>query len=109
MTEPNILESWYERAAANPQRIMLADAGDERADAAAVRLNSSGLAHATVVSDPAAIFDQVDAALVTEVSEKSSRPFDLSDPLNAATMAVRAGIADACIAGASRPLSLIHI
>ena len=103
MTEPNILESWYERAAANPQRIMLADAGDERADAAAVRLNSSGLAHATVVSDPAAIFDQVDAALVTEVSEKSSRPFDLSDPLNAATMAVRAGIADACIAGASRP------
>lgn len=102
MTQPNILEAWYKRAAANPQRVMLADAGDDRAIAAAEKLNSSGLAAATVVSDPASIFDAVDPSLVEEVVAKSSRPFDLADPLNAATIAVRAGLADACIAGASR-------
>ncbi len=103
MTNSTILDSWYARAAANPQRIMLADSGDDRAIAAADTLNSSGLAIATVVDDPATIFRQVDAALVREVSESSSRPFDLDDPLNAATMAVRAGLADGCVAGASRP------
>lgn len=103
MTTPDILDHWYERAAADPQRIVLADAGDDRALAAAQKLNDAGLAIATVISDPAAIFDQVDASLITEISEASSRPFDLDDPLNAATVAVRAGLADGCVAGASRP------
>ena len=103
MTNPDILNSWYERAAANPQRIMLADAGDERAIAAAEKLNNSGLAIATVVSDPASVFAEVDPSELAAVTEKSSRPFDLDDPLNAATIAVRTSLADGCVAGATRP------
>ena len=85
---------------------MLADAGDERAEQAAETLNSKGLAIATVVNDPAAIFADVDSALLTEITDQPAyqkRPFDYEDPLNAATVAVRAGLADACVAGATRP------
>lgn len=102
MTDHQILDQWYVRAAADPKRIILADAGDERAIEAAERLNNDGLAHASVVADPSEIFDAVDPGLIDEIAGQSSRPFDLSDPLNAATVAVRAGLADACVAGASR-------
>ncbi len=101
-----ILDQWYERAAANPQRIVLADHGDDRAVQAAHRLNTEGLASASVVDNPAALFESVDASLLADAVGHpgfASRPFDLDDPLNAATMAVRAGLADACVAGASRP------
>lgn len=103
MSIPNIVDHWYERAASNPQRIVLADAGDERAIAAAAKLNDLGLAIATVVTDPSSVIDSIDPALLAEVMAKSSRPLDLDDPLNAATIAVRAGLADGCVAGASRP------
>ena len=106
MTRPEILDTWYQRAAADPQRIFLADAGDERAEEAADTLNSEGLAIATVVSDPAVILEAVDDSLINELTEDpkfAKRPFDLEDPLNAATTAVRAGLADACVAGATRP------
>ncbi len=101
-----ILEEWYERARANPQRVVLADAGDERAVEAASRLNAEGLASASVIDNAAAIFDSVDPAILSEAVTHpgfANRPFDLDDPLNAATIAVRAGLADACVAGASRP------
>ncbi len=85
---------------------MLADAGDARATQAAETLNAEGLAVATVADDPSAIFGSVDDALIAEAVDHpgfAKRPFDLDDPLNAATMAVRGGLADGCVAGASRP------
>ncbi len=106
MTNPSILDDWYNKAKADPQRIMLADAGDERAIEAAETLNNAGLAIATVVSDPDEIFDVVPPELLAEVTNNDafkSRPFDVTDPLNAATIAVKAGLADACVAGATRP------
>lgn len=101
-----ILEDWYDRAKAKPQRVVLADAGDDRAVEAANRLNFEGLASASVIDNAAAIFDSVDPAILADVVSHpgfAHRPFDLDDPLNAAAIAVRAGIADACVAGASRP------
>ena len=106
MTIHDLVDDWYKRAAANPQRIMLADAGDDRAIEAADRLNAEGLAIASVASDPAAVFAEVDEAVLAEVVDHpgfASRPFPLDDPLNAATVAVRAGLADGCVAGATRP------
>lgn len=101
-----ILEDWYDRAKAKPQRVVLADAGDDRAVEAANRLNFEGLASASVIDNAAAIFDSVDPAILADVVSHpgfAHRPFDLDDPLNAAAIAVRAGLADACVAGASRP------
>lgn len=85
---------------------MLADAGDTRAAEAAEKLNGDGLAIATVVDDPAKIFDAIPNDVLKAAQTHpgfAKRPFDLDDPLNAATIAVRAGLADACVAGASRP------
>ena len=45
----DVLARWYERAAANPQRIVLADAGDARAAEAADRLRADGLAEPIVM------------------------------------------------------------
>lgn len=105
----SILDDWYQRARANPQRIVLADAGDDRATEAARRLNDDGLAEAWVLDNAAATFDEVaniDPTILSDAAEHPGfvgRPLDLDDPLNAATAAVRAGLADACVAGASRP------
>ncbi len=100
-----ILHEWYERARANPQRVVLADAGDDRAVEAARRLNAEGLAVASVIDNAAAVFDLVDPEILSDAVAHpgfTNRPFDLDDPLNAATISVRAGLADACVAGASR-------
>lgn len=96
----SLLDSWYERAAANPQRVVLADVGDERAIAAADRLRSENLAH---VVDAAPV--EIDADLRSTIDDHpgfASRPFDWDDPLNQAAVMVAAGAADACVAGASR-------
>jgi len=101
----DILNGWYERAAANPQRVILADAGDERANEACAMLNERGLAVASVATaESAASVD--DASLWSSIEEHpgfAGRPFDRTDPLNAATVLLAAGGADACVAGASRP------
>ena len=46
---PAIVAGWYERAAADPARVVLADLGDPRADEAAALLRDEGLA---VVVEP---------------------------------------------------------
>ena len=43
-----VLDHWYERAAAAPRRVLLAD-DDPRAHKAAARLNGDGLAEAIVI------------------------------------------------------------
>lgn len=79
--------------------MVLADAGDERAIAAATSLNESGLAEATVINNPAShVSDAVRAA-----AEALIKPVNLEDPLDVAVLMVAAGEADSCVAGASRP------
>ncbi len=87
-------------------RVVLADQGDDRASAAADQLNGQGLAIATVVDDPAGLIDQVDEAIVADAAAHPGfvkRPLDLDDPLNAAALALKGGLFDGCVAGASRP------
>lgn len=93
------LDEWYQRAAASPQRVVLADAGDPRAIEAAAELSDRGLA---VAQQPRPI-DLPDALRSAIEARIKGRPFDWDDPLNQATVMVAAGEADACVAGASRP------
>lgn len=95
----DILDGWYAQASANPKRIALADAGDDRAHAAAAHLNERNLADAVVVEDVARFRSPaVEAAAAT-----LKKPVDLDDPLAVAALMVKAGDADGCVAGASRP------
>ncbi len=93
-----IQQSWFDRAAAAPQRIVLADAGDERAHSAAITLNDRGLANAVVADDLDALRTPAVVAAAAEVGERAN----LDDPLHVATLMVRTGEADGCVAGASR-------
>ena len=79
----------------------LADGTDERAAAAARRLDSDGLAIPVLVDDPPAFVSPAVRA------EAEGSPFneriDLNDPLHVAALMVAAGEADACVGGATRP------
>lgn len=94
-----ILADWYQRAAANPKRIVLADSGDQRAVEAAAKLNGEGLAEATVIDDPA----RFQSPEVLAKASTLDKPVDLDDPLQLAVLMVAAGDADGCVAGATRP------
>lgn len=94
-----LLDDWYEQARQSPRRIVLADAGDERATEAAAHLNSQGLAEALVIEDPAAHITPG----VQKAADEMVKPVDLTDPLDVAVLMVAAGDADGCVAGASRP------
>lgn len=108
----SVIDEWRERAAADPRRILLADAGDARADEAADRLNREGLAEAIVVgrdlgslagaAHPPAEALVAELAAVTE-GPWAGRPLDADDPLVIATALVKTGWAAGCVAGASRP------
>jgi phosphate acetyltransferase len=93
-----LLQRWYDQARRSPRRIVLADAGDQRAIEAAEKLNRQGLAKATVIGEPEAhLSDAVRAA-----ADRMTKPVDLGDPLDVAVLMVAAGDADGCVAGASR-------
>ena len=104
-----LLDSWYEQARLAPKRIVLADAGDERAASAAERLRRDGLADAVVVGTDVVALEQVDdprvakttEALVTMLAERG-RAVDLADPLVIGAVLVKSGWAHGCVAGASR-------
>ncbi len=89
---------WFEQAAAAPRRVVLADAGDQRAVDAARELTDRGLAEPILVDD----LDAVRTPAVIAAGEELERA-DLDDPLHVAALMVRVGEADACVAGASRP------
>ena len=108
----NILDDWYERAAATPRRILLAD-DDPRAHEAADRLNADGLVEAVVIGrdlgsladaghGPA---DELVAALAAPPADSPwhGRPLDTDDPLTIATALVKTGWAAGAVAGATRP------
>ncbi len=94
---PAVVASWYERAAADPARVVLADLGDPRADFAAIQLVDEGLAqpvHPVVDRDD---HQQTETIVLAE-----SAGLDVNDPVVAATILVRSGVADAAVAGATR-------
>lgn len=110
MTE--ILDGWYERARANPKRIVLADQGDERAAVAARRLSDEGLAVPVLLGADVTSLTDVDDERVGDAAQAAlqyaasiEREIDLNDPLVIATVLVRSGWADGCVAGATRPTS----
>ena len=81
--------------------MVLADGRDERAVAAARRLDVEGLAE-PVLMDAADAFRSAAVRAQAEASSWHDR-IDLDDPLHVAALMVAAGEADACVAGASRP------
>lgn len=103
------LERWYDQAAADQRRIVLADAGDARAAAAAERLAADGTVDPVLVGADVHTLhelgdervDAATAALVDKAAQRG-RSVDLDDPLVIATTLVRAGWADGAVAGASR-------
>ncbi len=92
-------DSWFDRAKADPKRIVLADTNDDRVVQAAERLATEGLAIPVLVDDLDAARTPAVEAAAAEIGEKA----DLNDPLHVATLLVRAGEADGCVAGATRP------
>lgn len=92
-------DGWFQRAAARPKRIVLADVGDDRVHVAAERLRTTGLAHPILVDDLDAARSPGVIAAAADVGERA----DLDDPLHVAVLMVRAGEADGCVAGAARP------
>ena len=95
---PAIVEGWYERAASAPARVVLADLGDPRADAAADRLRTEGLA---VVVEP--VVDPADPTMVAAVARAAAAGLNPGDPVVAAAVLIASGGADAGVAGATRP------
>ena len=93
-----LLNTWYSRAVESPARVVLADLGDPRADEAAGRLTDKGLA---VVVEP--VVDCADPTIAQMVAAARSAGLDPDDPVVAAAVLVRAGHADAAVAGATRP------
>ena len=96
-----IVESWRQRARACPARVVLADGHDERAVAAARRLDAESLA-VPVLLDDAGKFRSAATQAQLETSPWRER-IDPDDPLHVAALMVAAGEADACVAGVSRP------
>ena len=95
---PAIVAGWYQRAAADPARVVLADLGDPRADFAAIQLVDEGL-----VQPVHPIVDRGDETQSEAIARADAAGFDVADPVVAATVLVRSGAADAAVAGASRP------
>jgi phosphotransacetylase len=95
---PAIVADWYQRAAADPARVVLADLGDPRADFAAIQLVDEGL-----VQPVHPIVDRGDKHQAEAIARAEAAGLDVADPVVAATVLVRSGAADAAVAGASRP------
>ncbi len=93
-----LFNTWYLRAGEAQARVVLADLGDPRADEAAGRLAAEGLA---VVVEP--VVDGDDPMVAPVVAATRSAGLDPDDPVVAAAVLVRAGLADAAVAGAARP------
>ena len=108
----DVLQGWYERARANPKRIVLADKGDDRASEAAQQLRDGGLADPVVIgADLGSLADVVDERVAAaseaalDYAASIERTIDIEDPIVMAAILVRSGWADGAVAGASRPTS----
>ncbi|MED5599125.1 MAG: phosphate acyltransferase [Actinomycetota bacterium] len=97
-TRAGVVAGWHARAATAPARIVLADLGDPRADMAATRLTAEGFA---VPIHP--VLDRSVGAVADAAAHAEAQGLDPDDPVVAAVVLVRAGAADAAVAGATRP------
>ena len=103
----DLISAWQDRIA-DRTRVVLADGEDPRTLAAA-QLLAATTPVVPVLLDPAEaradprIAGAVDAALQQRPMPDSARAKLAADPLYLAAAAVRAGVADACVGGASRP------
>ena len=129
----DVIERLVERAKARPRTVALPEGGDMRILHAARRLHDEGIARPVLVGERAALEAAADAAGVSldgigSVSPATSGALDgyaalyvrgrpktsgrvakrlLTRPLFYAAMAVRAGDADALVAGASQPTARV--
>ncbi len=130
----DIIERLVERAKARPRTVALPEGGDARVLRAARRLHDEGIARPVLVGERAGLEAAADAAGVSSldgigsVSPAASGALDgyaalyvrgrpktservakrlLARPLFYAAMAVRAGDADALVAGASQPTARV--
>src|SRR4051812_16684783 len=94
-----VLERLLERARANPRRIVLPETGDERVVAAARRLEAEGLAHPILPPDPRE--DPRTAHYATFYPNPRLAQRAALKPLFHAGLMVKAGDADAMLAGAA--------
>ncbi|MFM7212703.1 MAG: phosphotransacetylase [Actinomycetota bacterium] len=122
MAPDRLRERWLRQTADAGLRIALADGDDPRAVDAARRLADSGITPVLITSQGALAGDGVDtldpqdpgssvAEVVAQVVDAQARKRGLDaaeaaalslDPLIAGVASVRAGVADGCVAGASR-------
>ena len=129
----DIIERLVERAKARPRTVVLPEGEDARIVRAARRLHDEGIAHPVLVGDRAGLEAAADAAGVSldgigSVSPAAGGALDgyaalyvrgrpktservakrlLTKPLFYAAMSVRAGDADALVAGASQPTARV--
>ena len=94
---PPVVAAWYERAAADPARVVLADLGDPRADFAAIQLVDEGL-----VQPVHPIVDRDDARQAEAIARAEDAGRDVGDAIGAAAVLGCSGVADAAVAGATR-------
>lgn len=122
MAPDRLRERWLRQTANAGVRIALADGDDARVREAAGRLADSGIAPVLVTSDLTAARPGVDvldprapganvAAVVAAAVDQQARKLGLDaaesaalaqDPLTVAVASVQAGVAQGCVAGASR-------
>jgi phosphotransacetylase len=120
--EAGLLAHWRERLAGRGRRVLLADGEDPRAIQAAVRLHAEGVLTAPLLGRREYMRDPgVPEELVVDPRELAAdarvvdvlraafqgRPDDrlraaVEDPIYLAAAALRAGVVDACVAGAMR-------
>jgi len=126
-TDAGLLAHWRQRLAGGPPRVLLADGADPRAIRAATRLHAQGVLTALLLgsaqrirevdagaeavpdgmivdSGELAEDDRVDEALRAAFAGRPdmARRAAHTDPLYLAAAALRGGVVDACVAGATR-------
>lgn len=100
-----LIERLLERARAQPRRIVLPETGDERIVAAALRLEAEGLAHPVLPPDPRE--DPRSAHYATFYPNPKVAQRAVLKPLFHAGLMVKAGDADAMLAGAAHPTARV--
>ncbi len=101
-----ILDQLFERARRNPRRIVLPETRDERIREAARRLEQLGIAHPILPPDPESDPKLASYAALWPGNPRVARRA-VRKPLLHAGMMVRAGDADAMLAGAANPTARV--
>jgi phosphate acetyltransferase len=102
----NILEKLFERARREPRRIVLPEVDDERILQAARRLKDEGLAEPILPADPGAS-PRLDAYAALYPGNPKIAQRAVRKPLLHAGMMVKAGDADAMLAGVAHPTARV--